>query len=399
MAITVPQTKNILIIAGDPSGDLHAANLIKELKNKEQGISVTAVGGLRMQQAADHFIYNLVAVGASGFAAPFKHFTLWFKLIRLIRHYLEEKKPACVIAVDFYGFNYQVLGLASHRKIPAYWYISPQVWASRPGRAAKIARNTKGVFVIFPFEEEIYRKAGGNPVFVGHPLLDMIPQPAEKTYPPANGEWNIGLLPGSRRNEICALLPMFIKAFYKIKETYPKAKAKLFAVPEFPDSIIVPMLENENRYWSKDIEIVRENDYRERAKLDFAFTCSGTATLENGLLGLPMSVAYKLGKFTYAIARRVITVKYISLVNILLNRQAVKELIQENATPELLAQDALSYLNEPNRLTEKRKELLSLRKLLGEKGAAERTAATICQNMDWSKPETETKQEEEKTQP
>jgi lipid-A-disaccharide synthase len=382
MAITVPQTKNILIIAGDPSGDVHAANLIRELKKKDPSLAITAVGGLRMQETADHFIYNLVTVGASGFAAPFRHFTLWFKLIRLIRHYLEERKPACVIAVDFYGFNYQVLGLAAHRKIPAYWYISPQVWASRPGRAAKIARNTKGIFVIFPFEEAIYKKAGGNPYFVGHPLLDMIPEPAEKNFPPENGKWNIGILPGSRKNEISALLPLFVKAFYKIKETYPGASAKLFAVPEFPDATLVPMLESVNRYWSKDIEIVREKDYKERKKLDFAFTCSGTATLENGLLGLPMTVAYKLGKFTYAIAKRVITVKYISLVNILLNRPAVKELIQDSATPELIAQDALSYLNEPQKLSDKRNEMLSLRKLLGDKGAAERTAAEICRQLE-----------------
>lgn len=381
MAIA-PQTKNILIIAGDPSGDLHAANLIKELKKKDPELSITSIGGMRMQEVSNHFIYNLVSVGASGFAAPIRHFTLWFKLIRLVRHYLEEKRPACVIAVDFYGFNYQVLGLASHRKIPAFWYISPQVWASRPGRAAKIARNTKNVFVIFPFEEAIYKKAGAKPVFVGHPLLDIIPQPEEKNFPPKDNNWNIGLLPGSRSMEIFSLLPLFVKAFYKVKAVYPNAKAKLFAVPEFPEETLFPILEEANQYWSKDIEIVQDKDYQERAKLDFAFTCSGTATLENGLLGIPMTVCYKLGRFTYAIAKRVITVKYISLVNILLNRQAVKELVQEKANAELIAQDALSYLNEPKKLLEKRKEMLSLRSILGEKGAAARTAEYICDCLE-----------------
>ena len=133
---------------------------------------------------------------------------------------------------------------------------------------------------------------------------------------------------------------------------------------------------------ARKLQVQDEPDYKERKKLDFAFTCSGTATLENGLLGLPMTVAYKLGKFTYAIAKRVITVKYISLVNILLNRPAVKELIQDSATPELIAQDALSYLNEPQKLSDKRNEMLSLRKLLGDKGAAERTAAEICRQLE-----------------
>lgn len=381
MAKTAPITKNILILAGDPSGDLHAANLIRELKKRDPELNITSMGGVRMREVSQHFIYNLVSVGAMGFAAPFKHFILWFKLIKLLRHYMEEKKPACVIAVDFYGFNYQVLGLAAHRKIPAFYYISPQVWASRPKRAEKLAKITKAIYVIFPFEETIYRKVGGNAHFVGHPLLDMVPQPVQKVFPPENGAWKIGILPGSRKSEISRHLPIFIQAFYKIKEAYPNAKAKIFAVPEFTDACLIPMLENIEKYWSKDIEIVRETEYKERAELDFAFTCSGTATLENGLLGIPMAVAYKMSNFTYAIAKHIATVKYISLVNILLNRPAVKELLQEKATPQLLAQEALSYLNDPQKISAKRKEMLSLRDMLGESGATQKTANNILQYL------------------
>ena len=364
-------------MAGDPSGDLHAAALIKELKSRDPELSVTAMGGVRMQEVSTHFIYNLVSVGAIGFVEPFKNFFLWLKLIKLVRRYLEEKRPACVIAVDFYGFNHQVLGLAAHRRIPAFYYISPQVWASRPGRAAKLAKLTKEIFVIFPFEEALYKKVGGNPSFVGHPLLDLIPEPAERPLPPPEGAWNIGILPGSRKTEIGKHLPIFLNAFYKIKDVYPKAKAYVFAVPEFSDEHLVPELERVNPYWSKDVEIVREQDYRQRAQLDFAFTCSGTATLENGLLGVPMAVAYKMGKLTYEIARRVATTKYISLVNILLKKPAVKELLQDQATVDLLAQEALSYLNNPPRLAAARKELLSLRALLGTRGAAGRAADRI----------------------
>ena len=187
MANIIPTTKNILVVAGDPSGDAHAANLITALKAKDPELSVTSIGGVRMQEVSTHFIYNLVSVGAGGFAEPFKNFFLWLKLIRLVRRHLEEKRPGCVIAVDFYGFNYQMLGLAAHRKIPAFYYISPQVWASRPGRAAKIAKLTKEIFVIFPFEEALYKKAGGNATFVGHPLLDLIPEPVERPIPPPDG--------------------------------------------------------------------------------------------------------------------------------------------------------------------------------------------------------------------
>lgn len=381
MAKTAPTNKNILVVAGDPSGDLHASNLIKALLAKDPEINVTAIGGVRMQEVSSHFIYNLVSVGAVGFSEPFKHFFLWLKLIKLIRRYMEEKRPACVIAVDFYGFNHQVLGLAAHRKIPAFYYISPQVWASRPGRAAKLAKLTREMFVIFPFEADIYKKVKGNATFVGHPLLDLMPEPGKKDFPPAGGEWKIGILPGSRKTEISRHLPLFLKAFYRIKEVHPKARAYLFAVPEFPDDRIVPELEAVEKYWSKDIEIVREKDYKLRAQMDFAFTCSGTATLENALLGVPMAVAYKMQRLTYAIAKRVAKVQYISLVNILLKKPAVKELIQEAATVDGLAQEAFSYINNPPRLQAARKELIGLRTMLGERGAAERAAARILAHL------------------
>jgi lipid-A-disaccharide synthase len=381
MATIIPTTKNILVVAGDPSGDAHAAGLIKALKARDPELSVTSIGGGRMRAVSTHFIYNLISVGAVGFAEPFKNFFLWLKLIRLVRRYLEEKRPGCVIAVDFYGFNHQVLGLAAHRNIPSFYYITPQVWATRPGRAAKIARLVKEALVIFPFEEEIYRKAGAKVSFVGHPLLDSVPAPAEKPDLPEQCAFKIGILPGSRKSEIAGHLPIFIQAFYKIKSVYPNARAYVFAVPEFPDEKLVPALESVERYWSKDIEIVREEDYRIRSTMDFAFTCSGTATLENALMGIPMTVAYKMAKFSFAIASRIANVKYISLANILLKRPVVKELMQEKANPDALAQEALSLLNNPAKMAAMRKEFLGLRGLLGSPGAADRAAEKILNHL------------------
>ncbi|MBU2572995.1 MAG: lipid-A-disaccharide synthase [Elusimicrobia bacterium] len=382
MARIVPTTKNILVVAGDPSGDAHAASLIKALKARDPELSVTSIGGVRMQEVSSHFIYNLVSVGAVGFSEPFKNFFLWLKLIRLVRRYMEDKRPACVIAVDFYGFNHQMLGLAAHRNIPAFYYISPQVWASRPGRAARIARLVKEVFVIFPFEEELYKKVKANVSFVGHPLLDLVPVPADtKPEAPADNAFKIAILPGSRKTEIARHLPVFVEAFYRIKSAYPNSKAYVFAVPEFPDYKLVPALEQVEKYWSKDVEIVRETDYRFRSAMDFAFTCSGTATLENALMGIPMAVAYKMQKFTYAVAKRVIKIPYISLVNILLKKPAVKELIQEKANSDKLAQEALSILNSPPKAAAMRAELLTLRTMLGNPGAAERAAEKILGHL------------------
>lgn len=376
MAQIASTTKNVLVVAGDPSGDLHAARLIKELEARDPEISVTSIGGVRMREVSTHFIYNLVSVGAIGFSDPFKNFFLWLKLIRLVRRYLEDKKPACVIAVDFYGFNHQLLGLAAHRKIPVFYYIAPQVWASRPGRARTVARLSKEIFTIFPFEQPIYAKAGGNASFLGHPLLDLMPEAAAPK--PSGAPLRIGLLPGSRRSELERHLPLFVKAFYKIRSVYSDAKGYVFAVPEFPDERLLPMLADAWPGAEEEIEIVRESDYAVRGTLDFAFTASGTATLENALLGVPMLVAYRMPRFTYEIAKRVITVPYISLVNVLLKKPAVKEFIQDKATVELLSQEAFSVLNNPSKAEAMRRDYKAVRAMLGEKGVAARAAERIA---------------------
>ena len=199
--------------------------------------------------------------------------------------------------------------------------------------------------------------------------------------PPESTPFKIGILPGSRKSEIARHLPVFVRAFYRIKSVYPNAKAYVFAVPEFPDEKLVPALETAEKYWSKDIEIVREQDYKIRASMDFAFTCSGTATLENALMGLPMVVAYRMSGFSFAVAKRIVKIQYISLVNILLKRPVVKELMQEKVNPDYLAQEALSLLNNPPRMAAMRKEFLGLRSMLGNPGAAERAAEKILNHL------------------
>jgi len=358
--------RKILIVAGDPSGDLHAAKLAAELKKLDGAVSITAMGGVRLREVSDDFLYNLVAVNASGFTAPATHLALWIKLLFSLKGFMKKEKPAAVVTVDFYGFNYQVLKIAAKRNIPAYHYISPQVWASRPGRIKKLIKVAKRIFVLFPFEEKLYRDAGGEALFVGHPLMDIVPEPARRALP-AGGKWNIGILPGSRAGELHKHLKMFAEAFYLIKKEFPRARGLLFAVPEFTDADIGRELSPVKENWRDDIEIVRENDYLKRSTLDYALTCSGTATLENGLLGIPMTVVYRLPRLTYEIARRIILVKYISLVNIILDRPAVKELIQNDFLAESAAEDALGYLRAPEKLLAKRKELLALRNMLGEK--------------------------------
>jgi len=370
----VPTTKNILIAAGDPSGDVHAATLIRELKLRDPELHIAALGGARMQEVSDKFIYNLVGVGAAGFAEPFKRFTLWIRLISLVRKYMEEKRPACFIAVDFYGLNHELLGLASHRKIPAFYYISPQVWASRPGRTERLAPLVKSVLSIFPMDGKYYKAAGVDWHFVGHPLLDIVPQPRPEA-PRADGQpWKIGLLPGSRPHEISGLMPLFWGAFLKIRASFPTAEAYVFAAKEVSDGAILSACAKAGPGAPK---IVREDDYAIRSTMDAAITCSGTATLENAMLGIPMAVAYRLPWLTYRIARRVITVKHIALPNIIAGKEIAREFIQDAATPEGLSGAIMSMLQNPDKLSCARAELKKVRASLGEPGAAKRAAELI----------------------
>ena len=174
----------ILFIAGDPSGDLHGSRLISALKKKDPGLKAAAVGGEHMREVADLFLFDLASLGISGFWEPIRKGLLWYKLLKQIRRFLEEEKPKAFIAIDFYGFNHQVLGLAKHRGIPSFYYISPQVWASRPERIQRLARLIRHMLVIFPFEVEIYEGAGIPCSFVGHPLLDLLPNPGSMPSPP-----------------------------------------------------------------------------------------------------------------------------------------------------------------------------------------------------------------------
>ena len=228
------------------------------------------------------------------------------------------------------------------------------------------------MFVIFPFEEKLYREAGLPCDFVGHPLLDILPEPApnKALAPPLK----VGLLPGSRASEIKRHLPVFLKAFALLRQNFPDAEAHVFAAPAQPDSAYD--ISSEPR-----AKIVREADYQTRASLDIAFCSSGTATLENALLGVPMVVVYKMFWPTYAVARAIIRVKNIAMANILAGKTLVPELIQSEATPEGVARAALGLLEDPRRYMRLRDELLSLRAQLGTPGSAERAAQAILRDL------------------
>ncbi len=381
MGTITPIAKNMLIIAGDVSGDLHAAGLIRALKQADPDVRITAIGGRQMKEASDSFLFDLASKGAAGFIEPLKKMPLWINLMNQIRNYMETQNPVAIIVVDFYGFNHQVLGMAKHRNIPAYYYVTPQVWASRQYRAKQLARLTRKMFVIYPFEPDFHKKFGGNAVFLGNPLLDIMPAPQEKTYPQQdtkNYPWKLGMLPGSRMGEIKRLVPVFYQAFKKTLKEFPQTQGYMFLLPNADENVFLNLIGEKPH---ENFHLVKDINYQTRSQMDFLLACSGTATLENALLGVPMVVAYKMFWPTYQIAKMVIKVKYISLVNLLANKPLVRELIQHEATANTLAAETTAMFQNPALLTQMRQGLLQLRQSLGQSGVAQRAAQEILSDL------------------
>ncbi|MBI5201519.1 MAG: lipid-A-disaccharide synthase, partial [Elusimicrobia bacterium] len=342
--------KYILITAGDPSGDLHGSRLARALKHREPGLKIAAIGGKLLEKEADVFFEDLASLGIVGFVEPLRQLPRLLALLRRVGEFLLRERPLALVCIDYYGFNRRVLPLAKRAGVPAFYFISPQVWASRPGRLKVLKRFISRMLLIFPFERRVYHEARIAHSFVGHPLLDLLPEP--KAAKERSG-LKIGLLPGSRKGEVTRHLPVFLEALERIRKDYPSLTATVFAAGSLPDSDYAAAT-------SQGLELVRETDYRRRASMDFVLTSSGTATLENALLGLPMVVIYKLSWPTYAIARAIVKVPYISMANLLAGKALVPELIQRDATGESVAAAALSVLEDSRKFDRVRRELLAL---------------------------------------
>ena len=360
MSITLQ--KSIFISAGDISGDIHAANLIKSLKDS-YGAEVYAVGGSCLKKVADFFLEDIVNINAFGFF-PIKQFFFLKKVFKRIEKCFIENKINKVILVDYYGFNIHVAKLAHKMKIPVYYFVTPQVWASRKFRIKKIAKYVKIAFPILPFEKPLYEKENVKTFFEGNPLVDLVPEVENDKK--LNSQIVIGLFAGSRKNTVKRHLPVIIDTAKILKEKI-NAKFVLFSL----DKTQQPLPDF--------IEIKNGNDFKERKKVDIALCPSGTVSLENALMGIPMVVMYKLSWANYLLARLIVQVKYITLANILLNKELVPECIQHNATAKKISQKILEIL-EPEKYDSLRNELLRFRNMLGAKGVYDRVAKRISED-------------------
>ncbi len=364
----------IFISAGDPSGDLHGANLIKEIKVQNPQVEVFGFGGSNIANAGAVLFDKIADSSIIGFWEPVKNLARLKRNLNLAEKFFIRDKPEGLIIIDYYGYNIHLAKLARKHKIPVIYYISPQVWATRGGRVQKIKKFVKKVLVIFPFEKEIYEKAGIPCEFVGHPLLDIIPNFTGNTAP---NTVYIGLMPGSRIQEINKHFTQFYEAFVNISKVNSDAKA---IIPVFSDNI-KNYITNHFKLDGSKIEFVMHGDYEKRSKMSICITSSGTATVENMILGVPMVISYKTSWLTYQIAKRLIHLKFIGMPNILAGREICPELIQSEATAEKISEKCFEILKNGQILTRMQAELNETRKKMGGQGATKRAAKIILEEF------------------
>jgi lipid-A-disaccharide synthase len=372
--------KKLLIIAGDPSGDLVASKLVAAIKKSDSSIQISGIGGAYLEKTCDRFLVNLVNQHALGFSISLKKILAMRNILNnVIEPEIGAKAIDAVILVDYYGFNSRVARLAKSKGLRVYYYVSPQFWASRPWRADKLKRYVDLFLCLFPFELDFYRRKQIAAQFVGHPLLDSLPKVSIDDPVMLRVEGLVGLLPGSRPEEIRRHLPVMVEACRRIHKACPGTRFVLFSVPHVHRDYYLDLIGKKKA--SFFIELIRDEDYEWRSRLDVAISASGMETLENALLGVPMVVMYKTNWITYIIARCLIQIPFLGMPNLLAGREVVPEFIQLSATARRIAAPVVEWLRVPEKRLQTRRELLLLRQQFGEGGASDRAARLILDKV------------------
>lgn len=373
------KAKTVMIIAGEASGDMHGASLVREMLKIDPTLNFYGIGGNKLAQAGVKLLANVSEMAVVGLTEVISKLGKFITVMNLMKKSLDELGPDLVILIDFAGFNLRIARAAHKRGIKVFYYISPQVWASRRGRIRQIKKFVNKMAVILPFEVETYRQEGFAVEYVGHPLLDLVAphysksESREKFNLPAD-KTIIGLLPGSRLSEVKKLLPEMLQAAAIMAQKIPDIHFVLPLADTLEEEIITGVIfQSEVK-----IDVIRGNTYDVIACTDLAIVASGTATLETALLGIPMIIIYKISPITYFIGKMVVTVKNIGIVNIIAGKTIVPELIQDEAAGVNIAREALAILINDERKNEMISQLAGIRAKLGKPGAALRAAKLAC---------------------
>lgn len=373
--------KKILIIAGEASSDMHAANLVRNIKAMDEGISFFGLGGDRMQHSGVELLENIIRLAFIGPGGLFKHYLKLKKIYNSLCNYINNNVPDCAILIDYAEFNLMVAKRLKSLGVPVIYYISPQVWAWGLWRVKTIKRLVDKMLVLFKFEEELYKSHGIDVTFVGHPLLDIVKPDAHKAdiikeLDLSEDAKIVGILPGSRKNEIINILPIMLDSCSLISESLAHLMKVEFILPSAPTIEETYVKEITDRRPLK-IRVVKDYTYNALSICDCAMVASGTATLETALLGVPMVIIYKTNLLTYLLTRSVIRLPYIGLVNVVGGEKIAPEFLQYEAKPEEISQYLLNLLRDKNLAGSIKEKFLKVKESLGEPGASKRAANEV----------------------
>jgi len=377
------KAQHFLIIAGEASGDLHGSMLVSEIKTCLPEARFTGMGGARMQKAGVDRLFGIERMGAVGFVEVLWDFIHYYNVYRTLMNQIATRNYDAVILIDYPTLNLRLAKQARRFDCPVFFFISPQIWAWRKGRIRTIRESVSKMFVILPFEEKLYLDAGVDAEFLGHPFVDLVRpsrtrEESQKKYSLSPKFKTIGLLPGSRMNEVNSLLSVMVQAAEKIRSELGFCQ---FLLP-VADSIDPKLIRKRLGDNPLGIQLLEGQSYDVMNSCDMLIIASGSATLEAGIIGCPMVIIYKLNPLTYFLAQLLVNAPLVGLVNIVAEEEVVPELIQNKVTAENISAEVLAVLRAPEKEKVIRERLLNIKYTLGKPGAMKIVAKRIAVFME-----------------
>jgi lipid-A-disaccharide synthase len=367
------------IIAGEASGDLHGSNLIKELKKLDSSAVIRCWGGDKMQAAGGELVKHYRTLAFMGFWEVLKNIFTILRNLKLCKKDIEQFQPDTLVLIDYPGFNLRIAKWAKQKGLRIIYYISPQVWAWKENRVKMMKQCIDKMLVVLPFEKDYFKnKWNWNVEYVGHPLVEEVESEKSKVKSQKSGNEDsrlttldsrlIALLPGSRKQEILKKLPVMLE----VSKSFPQYEFAVARAPGIEDEFYDRLMKNYS-----NVSAVSGKTYELLMKAKAALVTSGTATLETALFGVPQVVCYKGSWLSYQVGRRLVKVKYISLVNLIMNKAVVKELIQQDMNEKNLVSELNELLKNEQRISQMKTDYAALKNLLHQKGDASAAAAQI----------------------
>lgn len=371
--------REVMIVAGEASGDLHGGRLVQAMRARDGSLRFCGMGGPELRRAGVELLYDAASLAVVGAVEVLAHLGDILRARRALIDRMRTSRPALLILIDYPDFNLLLARQAKKLGIPVFYYISPQIWAWRSGRVRTIGRLTDRMAVILPFEQAFYARHGISVDFVGHPLLDAVhpdmdPATFRRAHSIGEDRTLVGLLPGSRRKEVAALLPNFLAAAALLARDNPNCT---FLIPQAPTIDRALLEEHGLAAWQNrlDFRVISEDRYAMMAACEAAVAASGTVILELAILGIPAVATYRISPHTYWLGRLLIRhLRFFSLVNLIADRAVIPELLQKAANPDRIAVELKQLLAGGSARGDVLTGLEEVRRRLGGPGASERTA-------------------------